>query len=239
MTSFSILTHNLLFGQAIDSLVIYLKKYKPEIVCLQEFKVEPEEIAKVESCGYKLADYSHSFFRMFKFYSVATFYNPKIVKHKNGESLSLASGAYEVLLYLLKVSKTKRTALSNKFILRNGKTINVCNLHLTPLTGTNKTRTKQLTSTLNHFHSESNRSIIVGDFNFPYRRKALEKIFFDKGFKEATDNIFYTYKEKYFGLFTFKGKYDYIFFKGVNKKGLIRLAQNNSDHFPLLAKFTV
>ncbi len=241
MGTLSLLTYNLLYGRAFRDLLDYLKAYKPDIVVVQEFKVGDEEFAKMEEAGYLLADYSHSFFKHFKFYSIATFYNPDRLEHKNGEAVSLARGAYEFLLFLMGFGKTERTALYNHFIVRStGREVEVCNLHLTPLTGTNRVRNNQLTTAINHLDKNSLRpAIVVGDFNYPYNRKGLERLFQSDSFLEATDNLYYTYENTILGLIRFKAKTDYILYKGMKKKETTRLDRKRSDHFPILAEFTL
>jgi len=241
MKQFSILTFNIRYGHAFNELVELIEKYKPDLVCVQEFRITEDEVAKLEETGLELADYSYSFFKFFYFFSVATFYNPKKLKHLNSEAVSLARGAYETFLFILRLGRTERTALNNQFKLKGEKTtFNICNVHLTPLYGTNKVRTKQLKKTLVYVDNhEPLPSIILGDFNYPYRRRDLEAIFRNTKFKEATNNVLYTYEHRWFGLIKAKVKLDYIWYRGMKRESCERLERKISDHYPVLSTFSI
>jgi len=236
----SILTFNLYFGQALGELTSLAKKHRPDIICVQEFPVNEVMVKQLEDCGYELADYSTSFFKYFRFYSVATFYNPLTIKHQNGQAITLGRGFYEILLFFLRFSPQSRTSLNNHFITADGAhRFRICNIHLTALQSTNKVRVKQLQTTLDFLQKErpGEPTVVVGDFNYVYRRKILEQMFVQRGFKEATNNLFYTIESRIFRFFKIKMKPDYIWYQHLSHPQTVRLSRKMSDHFPVLTKF--
>lgn len=240
MSSFTILTYNLYFGKALKELVEIIKKYQPDIVCVQEFEISKETIGWVESEGYELADYSHSFFKFLKFFGVATFYNPKRIKHRNGEVISLSRSLYEFVLFLLHWGKPSRTVLHNEFIIKKSVVgINVYNLHLT-VHGTNSVRSKQVKQVIQHIKRHNNEKIIIiGDFNYPYKRKSFEKLFATGGLKEATNNILFSLETKVWGLVRLRLKTDYVLYKGLKHLKTKKIDRKFSDHFPILTEFKI
>lgn len=237
----SVLTFNLLFGKALGELIDLIKQNQPDIICVQEFPVNEATVKQLEEAGYELADYSPSFFRNFRFFSVATFYNPKTIKHQNGQTITLARGFYEILLFFLRFSPEARTSLNNNFMYRaNQQQFRICNLHLTALQSTNTVRVRQLKTVLAFLHKpmQTKPTIVVGDFNYVYKRKVLEELFQQHGYSEATNNLFYTIESKILGLFKIKMKPDYIWYQHLTKISTIRLTKKQSDHYPILAKFS-
>lgn len=236
----SVLTYNLYFGKALKELIVLAQHKKPDIICVQEFPVNETTVKELEKAGYELADYSPSFFRSFRFYSVATFYNPQTIEHQNGQSITLARGFYELLLFFLRFSPEARTSLNNNFMFRlSNRKFRICNLHLTALQSTNKVRVRQLKTTLAFLQQEEKNkpTVVVGDFNYVYKRKVLEELFQSHGFKEATNNLFYTIESRILGLFKIKMKPDYVWYKYLNKKHTVRLDRQLSDHYPVLTQF--
>lgn len=237
----SVLSYNLCFGKAFLELVEMTQKYQPDVVCVQEFDVKPESVELLEVLGYELADYSYSFFRNFRLYSVATFYRLETVKHNNGVSINLARGMYDFLLFILRVGGPQRTALNNSFQLRvNDSQFRVSNLHLSALQSTNAVRVKQLKGMLEYLKEKSDiPTVITGDFNYMYRRKPLEALFKSYQYEEATNNLFYSLEWIILWLIHLKTKCDYIWYRGLKKVKTTRLERKKSDHFPILAQFTL
>lgn len=239
-TTLSILTFNLYFGKALEELTSLAQIKKPDIICVQEFPVNEAMVRQLEKAGYELADYSPSFFRNFRFYSVATFYNPQTIEHKNGQSITLARGFYELLLFFLRFSPEARTSLNNNFMFKaNNRQFRICNLHLTALQSTNKVRVSQLKTTLAFLQQEEKDkpTVVVGDFNYVYKRKVLEELFQSNGYKEATNNLLFTIESRILGFFKIKMKPDYIWYKYLNKKQTTRLNRQLSDHYPVFTQF--
>jgi len=239
----SVLTFNLYFGRALDELGELVKEKAPDIICVQEFSVNENTVAQLEKSGYELADYSYSFFKHFRLYSVATFYNPKKIEHENANSINLGRSFYELALFLFRLSKTPRSALTNHFSLKNNssKHFQICNVHLTALQSTNKVRIKQLQKTLDFLNKPSVQvpTIIAGDFNYVYKRKVLETFFQKYNYKEATNSLLYTIKVRFLRFFQIKMKPDYIWYKGMQKEKVWRFDKKISDHFPVMAFFRV
>lgn len=239
MRTLTVLTYNILFGKAVSLLPELCSTYKPDVVCLQEFEISVDAIAEVEKQGYYLADYSHSFFKYFRLYGLATFYNKKTLKPKDGEVITLSRSFYEMILFFFPRVNKQRTVLKTTFIHSESYSeFDVYNLHLT-FHGTNQTRRKQLACTMRAIKEAAKERIIVaGDFNYPYHRKSLEKVITDNGLKEATSNLFYTVESKILGLFRIRLKSDYILYRGFTHLETIRDGNRSSDHFPLIARFS-
>ena len=54
---FSLLTYNLKLNKAAENTLELLKKYKPDIICLQEMQTDDKNLKSIENAGYLLADY--------------------------------------------------------------------------------------------------------------------------------------------------------------------------------------
>jgi endonuclease/exonuclease/phosphatase family metal-dependent hydrolase len=73
--------------------------------------------------------------------------------------------------------------------------ISIYNLHLTALVATNKARNKQLRETFEDLELHtSEAAIVLGDFNYPFRKRGLERISRAHGLSEATEGVLYTWK---------------------------------------------
>lgn len=241
MSTASILTYNLLFGRAFNELVSLVKQHKPDIICIQEFEAKDESIMLLEELGYTLADYSHSFFKYFKFYGVANFYKATELEHKAGEAINLARSFYESILFVLRLGRCRRSVIHSYFATRTSKkTLSIYNVHLTPFLfyGTNRVREKQIEATMEHVEENSKApTVVIGDFNYPYRRKNLETLFERYDFREATNNLLFTFESVYFWLLRIKLKTDYILYKNTKHISTQRINKSQSDHFPILAQF--
>jgi len=236
---FTILTYNVLFGKAVTFVPILLEKYKPDVVCLQEFEITVDNIQRIEQTGYYLADYSHSFVKFLKVYGVATFYNPKTLKAKDGEVIPLSRSFYELILLLLAVNQ-KRTVLKTQFTQKKAKkTVDIYNLHLT-MHGTNAARLKQLDKVMQNIEETNGTHLIVaGDFNYAYKRKALEKLMRAHKLQEATRNLLYTLIWNFLWFIPVPLKPDYILYRGLTLKETIREKETISDHFPIISRFSL
>jgi len=221
--------------------MIVIKKHNPDIVCVQEYSVNQDSVAKFEALGYELADYSYSFFKHFKIYSIATYFNPKRITHNNGTSINLARGIYELALAFFRLSRFSRTALNNDFQLKSSRQkFRVCNLHLSAMQSSNKVRGKQLRNLLDYLNSETAiPTVIIGDFNYVYGRKSLEKIFEDYGFREATNNLLFTIEWVILRVFRIRRKADYVWFRNIKSINTQKIERQHSDHFPVLSEFEI
>lgn len=260
---FSILTYNVLYNSAFTHLKDLLIKHKPDIICLQEVDTNESNLKQIERYGYRLADYSNSFFRFDKIYGIATFYSSNSFKVMNSSTMRLPRSIYELFLYIIRLLKggnKPRTVLHTEFIHLNTKRkLAVYNTHLT-LIATNQGRVKHLKKII-HFTTQDHKpisTIFTGDFNyFPYSRKLLESLMDSYGFKEATKLINYTSrlspngqfeKFNYFQkicsriiqkIFSNRFKLDYMFYKKLTLIETKRIESNLSDHYPILAKFQI
>jgi len=250
----------MLFNRAFSSLPPVLKKNQPDIVCLQEIDTREENLRKLESYGYKLADYANCFFEAGKIWGVATYYNPEKFSFLNSKPIPLINGVYETIKLITRLFRNKglrRTILKTNLKIQTiNKNITIYNLHLSAVS-LNNLRLKQLNMIDFDDFEKKGSIIITGDFNFPVERKKLEKIMNKYHLKEATNDLFYTLKypsnpTSYNFSFLYRlfsklirrfwseeAKLDYIFYRGLKKLSTKRLDIDYSDHFPVLSHFEI
>jgi endonuclease/exonuclease/phosphatase family metal-dependent hydrolase len=255
----SILSYNLLYHQALPEVELMANEYNPDIICLQE--VSADEISSqplLINNHYQLASFSNSFINHGKIFGVATFFNQKTTHLVRYENNKIPHTLYDWFRFFINIFKRKiirRGVLKTTFQIKKSKEkITVINIHLTA-EATNGARIKQLNEILKQTLKNKYPTILVGDFNYvPYRRKRLENILKNYGFKEATDKIDYTFsplKNTYFygliakifikllGFFNPRYKLDFIFYKKLKLKEVKRIASKISDHYPVLAIFEI
>ncbi len=259
---FSILTYNVLYNRASFRLGEIILKCKPDIICLQEIDTDEGNLKQIEKFGYKLADYSNSFFRFDKIFGIATFYNSDTLRATDSVTFPLPRSVYEFILVILRVLKggnKPRTVLKTDFICKkNRMKLAVYNIHLT-VVATNQGRVKHIRKIIDFVNNHKNTpTIIAGDFNyFPYSRKQLEELMKHHGFIEATKKLDYTtemtssgkmeqynFVQRIFSkiiqkIFTNRLKLDYIFYKNLKLHQTRRIDISISDHYPIVAKFEI
>ena len=255
---FTLLTYNVLFYRAFIYLNNILKKYQPDIVCLQEVETTEDNLNSFKDQSYALADYANCFISFGKIYGVATFYNKKRFSLIKSKTIPLGRSLYEnfsLLLQMFKKRGIRRTMLITDFYLKsNKKVITFYNIHLCAIS-LNNLRLKQLNMINFEELNNQNPLIITGDFNFPIERKKLENIMNKYKLKEATNKLFYTHRypknpkeyqyrllQRLFGKITKKFwgdkfKLDYIYYRGLKNLTTQRLDVSLSDHYPILAEF--
>jgi endonuclease/exonuclease/phosphatase family metal-dependent hydrolase len=236
--NFSLLTYNILFNKASAELQEIFKINRPDIFCLQEVETDDSNLKKLEEFGYKLADFSNSFIKFGRIFGVATYYDPARFEFVESKSIKLPFTIYEIILIILKGGNKPRTVLRTDFIDKKTKReFTVYNLHFS-VWATNEARNKQMRETLTNIDQSDSRPIIVsGDFNYPYGRKKFEEIFRVYGFKEATNNLFFSFEARVFGLFSIKLKDDYVLYRNIQLISTKRISFKKSDHYPITAEF--
>jgi len=235
----SVLTYNLLFNQALTPLKDLIKKYQPDIICLQEVLTDENNLNQLIFESYKLADFSNTFIRVHDIFGIATYYNSKKLSFDEANTYNLPRSWFEAFLIFFRGFNNPRNVLKTEFKTKTGKKIATYVVHLTPW-ATNKAKLKQIKETLKIFrNSPSIPTIITGDFNYPYGRKQFEKLINEAKLKEATNNIFYTLERRFFNLLTIKFKLDYVLYKKLGHKKTEKLPYRYSDHYPILATFEI
>ncbi len=234
----SLLTYNVLFNSAFTAFNQAITTYRPDIICLQEIETDEENLKKMETHGYKLADYSNSFIKFGKVFGLATFYNPETLEFVDSTSLNLPRSYYEFFLVLLRGGNTPRTVLKTEFIVKKtGKPLTVYNLHLTAW-ATHGIRVKQIKKTLADLEINTDRAIIIaGDFNYPFMRRQFEELIVQYSLAEATHNLYTTFEGKWFKFLPMKLKLDYILYKNLQLVSTEKMMSRESDHFPILSSF--
>lgn len=255
---FSILSYNILLNKAFSRLPPLLKKYQPDILCLQEINTQEENLKQLEKLGYKLADYANCFIEYGGILGVATYYNKKVFEFLDSKPIPLMRSFFEILEQfgqLFRFKGIKRTILKTNLHHKLAKkNITVYNIHLSPF-GLNQLRIKQLNLIDFNDFDQKGSVIITGDFNFPIERKKLEQIMNKYHLEEATNKLYYTLKypsNPHFYNYKFihrlftklirkvlsdKVKLDYIFYRGLKNIVTKRIEVYFSDHFPILSEF--
>lgn len=242
MASFSLITYNVWNGRALPHVPELLTQFTPDVLCLQEFPIDPEAIAAIEACGYTLAEYSSSFAQKTSTYGIATFYNPYTIAHSDSDVIRLRRTVPETVLMASRKTQNFRTVLQTRLHCKQvGIGFDVYNTHLS-FHGNNKARLSQLKKVL-ELTDESGKipSLIVGDLNYVYRRSILEKLIFEHGVFEASQDILWTVDTTVLGFWHLQMKPDYIFYKGKQFRVLSaqRIEETQSDHHPVLAVFSL
>ena len=241
MNSFSVLTYNVKFNSALPDVTKIISTHAPDVICLQEVMIGKKQSYRELFPGYNLAATSGSFYRIGKTYGQATFYKKDTFFQVGSRSVFLPKTYYEIALTLF-TRKGPRTALLTDLVFRsNLQPISICNLHLTALVATNQARNKQLKEAFDELDlatdSEIDPVVILGDFNYPFRKKGLEKIMTAYGLKEATDNILYT-QTSFMKMWKNKLKFDFVLYHALTHTETKLLNEfTTSDHYPILSSF--
>lgn len=254
--NFSLMTYNTLFNQAVDKLTDLLKKYQPDILCLQEIETTEKNLQTICSLGYSLADYSNCFIKFGKIYGLATFYKNNKFKMSKSNIIFLRRSIIEFITsidHFFRKTNQLRTVLTTRLLeLNSKKSVIVYNTHLSAY-GTNSIRLKQIKQILETTKRINHHTIIMtGDFNYPFGRKKLEEITKSYLLKEATNKIPFTFismNETSYNWLLWIGhliikllgiknyKLDYIFYKNIICLGSEKINVGFSDHFPIISRF--
>jgi endonuclease/exonuclease/phosphatase (EEP) superfamily protein YafD len=154
------------------------------------------------------------------------------------KSIFLPRTYYELLVSLL-TWRGPRTALRTDLVTRDTmRKISIYNLHLTALEATNKARNKQLRETFDDLELHtSEAAIVLGDFNYPFRKRGLERISRSHGLSEATEGVLFTWKMNFL-MWKLRWKFDFVLYKNIIADRSQRLDEYRaSDHFPVLTRF--
>ena len=230
------MTLNLDYNKALKHVRFLTDEYKPDVLCLQEINTASEHLATIESYGYRLCDYANSRVQWGNIYGVATFiFNPHIQEVKS-DVISLPSGFVEIVEFLLNAGRRQKTVLKTICTV-DDKRLSIVNMHLTAYS-TNRLRDKQIHEVFQYLKLNSDPAVILGDFNYPYRRSKFEQIFQAYNLKEATTNIRSTFRSS-IPFIPFRFKTDYVLYKGLKHVATQQVKVRYSDHMPLLSTFSL
>ena len=241
MISISVLTYNVCYNKALAVIPQIVENYKPDVVCLQEVNLGKRNDYRSLIPGYTLGATSNSFYHIGKVYGLANFYRQDRFYQIGSQVVPLPKTFYELLLTLI-TQKGPRSVLCSDFVLKDDlkKQISVCNLHLTHFVATNKARNKQLHETFEQIELDPKQYVIVlGDFNYSFLRKGLEKIMDQYHLLEATSNLTYTERANFMRT---NLKLDYILHSPpLQCTGTMRLEEfkGASDHYPIMSTFVL
>lgn len=236
-----LITYNLWFHKAYPEIKSLCKSYQVDLLFLQEcFTNELENslphLKLADSCTYALnAPDKQPKERRFATVSslignvgLALYYNPKNLKLNRVSSFQLPLPWHE--------RKAGRTLQTAEFLHKeSGAQIAVANLHLSALWSTNTARRKQLLAALEYIRDNYNtgKTIIAGDFNYPFRQSSLQKLMAKHDFQECGSlEPVRTHTSK-----LLRGKLDRVFIsKSLTESGYSILPFGSSDHAPLFTK---
>lgn len=175
LNDITILTYNIFLGKAYYELPDLVKKYSPDIVCLQEC---PPNITKSYIGPLQLGSSASNGSN-----GLATYYNQDRLKLISKHRYELPKSLYEKRDSRLRVRQQIlefKEANSNLIFF-------VSNVHLVHLVAPNSSRRKQLAAVFANISKLANNkpSIVVGDFNYPFFRKGIGGLYKDNGFLEA------------------------------------------------------
>ncbi len=234
-----LLTYNLFFNRALEHIDTVIDSEKPDIILLQEFQTSTAGSTPIEKKGYLLANYSNSFHKHNTTYGVATYYNPKTLIAEKSSSIDLPRSMYELSLILFYGGNKPRTVLRTDFQTKDKKSrFLVYNIHLSWF-NTNSLRIKQLKEAFKTLSIGKESVLIGGDFNYPYGRKKFEELISEYELKEATTSIYHTFEKRFFRFFKLSWKLDYILYHKLSTIEARRIDVTNSDHYPVIASFTL
>lgn len=220
----SILTYNIFLNRAYEETAKIIKKYRPDIVCVQECSTS---VAQQRLEFLELADKASNANS-----GLAAYYNPTKFELISTKSYELPKSIYE--------KRDDRTRVRQQIIelkhKRTGKVIFVSNIHLVHLVAPNSSRRRQLVNALNNLAEQAgtNPKIVMGDFNYPFFSKSLEAIFQQFGLFETGKSIGdKTHKTR--------GKFDRIILsKGHWTEDSYKVLDfGKSDHAPILSNITI
>ncbi len=233
----TLLNYNLYFNKGMIDVPYLIGKYAPDVLCFQE-NLENQKVEKLMSAkNYELAQRQPSFLKHSKEYYISTFYNKKKLKLINSSYIQLPKSLYEKLLKIFNRKQFSRNFIVSTF--KAGDTVfDIYNVHLSPWAADIE-KANQLKKILSSSQNIERPTIITGDFNYPYGRKRFEYIIKSNNLNEATQNIIYTFENKYFGFIPVRMKVDYVLYKKIKNINSTRLEKLNSDHYPILTEFFI
>lgn len=221
-TDIKIVSYNIHSGLSEDmfpslfDIIDFLRIENADIICLQEVNESAKAGFQVSSLKEDLNMYSHFGANVVKLganYGLATYSRYKIIDQKH--------------IYLS--SKTEQRGMLHTVVkLKNGKKLNIINLHL----GLNeKERKKQIKEVEYFIKKLDNPYVVVGDFN-DGSMEIDETLFKDAAKNENKDNVL-TFS-------TALDRIDYILLSpDIEIIDYDVLMKNMSDHYPIVAKFKI
>ncbi len=222
-TKLNIISYNLHYHRADSELEKLIKAHKADVICLQECFVEqlPYEIG-----GLSLAD-TTNYGRM----HMAIYYNPKRFGVLETKSLELERSVIEKVL-----THERERLLITKFQDKKSKQpISIASFHAMYLLSTPALRRRQINAAHRTLRAMSGNdpAIIVGDYNYP-NRKRLQACIAKTGYDLSLSDKPTYYLTKYL-----RGYFDLAASINTHIEKVVSLPKGLSDHTPILVQVTI
>jgi len=214
-----ILSYNLRKHAAAAELSRRIDLRDPDVVCLQEAKVE-ELPARIE--GLRLAAATDR-----NRLGLAMYYRESSYRFVESVSLGLKKSLHDILLR----PAHERLLGMQLFDIDASREITFASFHAAPLTALNSLRRDQIRSALQALErlGPGTPTFMVGDYNYPVFKERLGDQIREHGY-DMTLSDSRTYTRYRF----FKGHYDFVTSRGLAINDVSTLPQGTSDHLPIL-----
>jgi endonuclease/exonuclease/phosphatase family metal-dependent hydrolase len=214
-----VISYNLKYNKALPEVTRLANTYQPDILCLQE-------------CFSKELDKKTSYLKLSGKTStgklgLATYYRSKRFKVKEKISKPIKQSVIERARHAER-PRLLITWLHDKL---SDQDIVIGNFHATEVSASNHLRRQQIKEAMESLLeiSQNAPAILIGDFNYPFFRKGLQKLLSEYNYTVGSSSAL-TFKSFYY-----KGELDFA--AGVNLKNIQveSLPFGLSDHAPIMA----
>ncbi|WP_221586050.1 endonuclease/exonuclease/phosphatase family protein [Microbacterium sp. G2-8] len=214
-----ILSYNLRKHAAAAELHALVERWEPNVVCLQEAKVE-DLPTRVE--GLRLAAATDR-----NRLGLALYYRENTYRFVDSVSLGLKKSLHDIVL---KPAHERLLGVQLHDI-DAGREVTMASFHAAPLTALNSLRRTQIKAALQALEQlgPGTPTLMVGDYNYPVFKERLGDRIREHGY-DMTLSSSRTYTRYRF----FKGHYDFVTSRGLSIGDVATLPQGSSDHLPIL-----
>jgi len=218
--SLNIISYNLKYNRATGELNDLVKQYNADVLCVQECYSDllPKAVSKLE-----LADKTKS-----NRLGLAIFSRWDRFSVVQSESFPLKLSMHDRLFS----PSEERLLVTKLYDKQSGHDLLIGSFHATPLTGSNRTRRKQIETAHEKLLSLSNNCpvIMVGDYNYPIFKRGLKVCIEKTGYQlNRSDKPTY-----YFNKYIRGGHFDLATSLNLQVEKVTTLPRGISDHAPIL-----
>lgn len=216
-----ILSYNLRKHAAAGELDSLFDRWEPDVVCLQEARVEdlPSRLD-----GLRLAAATDR-----NRLGLAVYYSASTFRFVESVSMGLKRSLHDIVL---KPAHERLLGVQLHDIDAN-REVTVASFHAAPLTALNSLRRTQIRSALQALEQlgPGAPTVMVGDYNYPVFKERLGDQVREHGYDLSLSN-----RRTYTRYRFFKGHYDFVTSQGLAIDDVMTLPQGTSDHLPILVE---